>query len=156
MPFNQEAITALYSAVVSAVKSGGEFAVVVQHEPKSAPQSLPALALWLSNVTPVPAASGLSATSARIQLSARVYVNALSKPEEQQDLKLLALASSVVGTYTSGFTLGGELSLGIDLLGRYGGALGITPGWLAHDDKFFRIAEITIPLILDDIWTQEA
>lgn len=155
MAFDAQAITDLYSAVVSAIKAGGQFRQVVQHEPKAAPVTLPAVALWLSDVSPVGAVSGLASTSARLELMARVYLNWASKSEEQTDLELLRLSASVVATYTAGFTLHGEV-MQVDLLGSYGDALSVKPLWLVHDGKTFRSAEIIIPLILDDVWTQEA
>lgn len=144
---------ALFAAAQSAAEKLGIFETVILHEPKAAPQSLPALALWLGPLTPLGAASGLSATSVRISLRGRIYISDLTKPEDAIDAKLLTLASTLLGAYSGGYTLGGQVEL-IDLLGIYGEAMSSTPAYLRHDDKEFRVQEISLPLIVADLWVQ--
>lgn len=144
---------ALFDAAQSAAQKLGVFETVVLHEPKAAPQSLPALALWLGPVTPLGAASGLSATAVRVSLRGRIYVSDLQKPEDKIDGKLLGLTSALLGAFSGGFTLGGQV-MEIDLLGMYGESMSGTPGYLNHDDKFFRVQELTLPLIIDNLWEQ--
>ena len=129
------------------------FEQVITHEPKAAPPSLPALALWLGPLAPLGAASGLSATSVRVSLRGRIYISDLQKPEDGIDAKLLALTSTLLGAYSGGFTLGGQL-MEIDLLGMYGESMSSQPGYLDHDGKFFRVQELTLPLIIDALWVQ--
>lgn len=144
---------ALFAAAKDTAAKLGAFEEVILHEPKAAPQSLPALALWLGPLTPLGAASGLSATAVRIALRGRIYISDLQKPEDAIDAKLLALVSLLLGAFTGGFTLGGQVEL-IDLLGIYGEAMSSTPGYLDHDGKFFRVQELTLPLIIDALWNQ--
>lgn len=155
MAFDQAAISALYAEIVSAAKQLADFEVVVQHEPKAAPVSLPALAVWFAGFGPARGLSGLAATSARVEFKARAYLNAMSKPEGSTDPKLILLISQLIGAFSGGFTLGGDV-MAIDLLGGWGPPLEATAGYITHDSKEFRVAELTIPVVIDDIWTQEA
>lgn len=154
MNFDQEAITTQFARLVSPCKQIGAFrSSVIQHEPKAAPTALPALALWWSGIGPARGYSGLAATSARIQYSGRVYVNFKSRGEEDIDPQVMTLTSLVIGAFSSSFTLDGDVAF-IDLLGGYGEPLSATPGYIQQDGQEFRVAELTIPLIVDDVWSQ--
>lgn len=152
--FDQAAIGTLFARVVSPCKQIGAFrSSVLLHEPKAAPVALPALALWWSDLGPARGYSGLSATSARVEFKGRVYLNFKGKPEDEIDPQLMSLASQVIGAFTGAFTLSNDVAF-IDLLGAHGEPLTATPGYIQHDGQEFRVAEITIPLIADDVWTQ--
>lgn len=145
--------TALFAAAQSQAQQLAIFEDVITHEPKAAPQSVPALALWLGPLTPLPANSGLPATSVRVALRGRIYVSDLKKPEDALDAQLLTLTSTLLGAFSGSFTLGGQVEL-IDLLGIYGEAMSAQPGYLEHDSKFFRVMELNLPLIIDSLWEQ--
>jgi hypothetical protein len=153
--FDQAAINAVYAAAVSTAKKLAVFENVIQHEPKAAPVSLPACAVWTQSLTPVAAVSGLSATSGRLELRARIYLNFLGKPEDKIDPELVRLTSTLLGAYSGGFTFGGTV-MEIDLLGAHGQSLSMTAGFIQHDAHLFRVAECNIPVIIDSLWTQGA
>lgn len=156
MSFDAAAIGDLFAQLTSPCRQLGAFKSVIAHEPTAAPTSLPALALWWASVAPARGASGLGATSARVEFKGRAYLSALTRPEDDTEQKLLALSSLVLGTaYTAGFTLAGEAML-VDLLGAYGAPLGATAGYVDHDDHPFRVAELVIPVVVDGIWVQGA
>jgi hypothetical protein len=140
---------------VSAAKKLGVFESVITHEPKSKPVSLPACAVWTQQLVPVAAVSGLAATSGRLELRARIYLNFLSKPEDRIDLDLVRFTSLLFGAYTGGFTLGGQV-MEVDLLGAHGASLSATAGYIDHDSTMFRVMECTVPVIITDLWTQGA
>jgi hypothetical protein len=144
---------ALFASAQSTAQKLGVFEDVILHEPKAAPQSLPCLAWWLGPLTPLGAASGLSATAVRVSLRGRIYISDLAKPEDAIDAKLLSLASVLLGAFSGSFTLGGQVEL-IDLLGIYGESMNSTPAYLRHDEKEFRVQELTLPLIIDALWVQ--
>lgn len=143
----------LFGAMVSKAQALNIFEVVIPEEPKAAPVSVPALALWLGPVMPLGTASGLGATSARITIHGRIYLNWLGRPTAAIDPKLLNLTCTLMGAYSGGFTLGG-LVRDIDLLGMYGEPMSAVPGYLEHDGKHFRAEEITFGLIVNDLWEQ--
>lgn len=153
--FNQAAIRAVYADAVSAAKKLNDFENVMQHEPKAKPASLPALALWVQSLVPVAAVSGLSSTSGRLGLRARIYLNFMSKPEDRIDPELLRLTSALFGAFSGGFTFGGDVML-IDLLGAHGESLSAQAGYIEHDGTHFRVMECSIPVIIDSLWQQEA
>lgn len=155
MAFDQTAIGDLYGQLVSTAKKLGGFETVIRHEPKAAPVSLPALAVWFASIGPARGVSGLAATSARCEFRARAYLNALAKPEDDIDPKLILVTSQLLAAFTGGFTLNGDV-MEVDLLGAYGTPLEATAGYIQHDDHQFRVAELTIPVIIDGIWTQGA
>ena len=155
MAFDAAAINAVYAAAVSYAQKLGVFETVYAYEPKAAPASLPACAVWTQALTPVAALSGLSATSGRLELRARIYVSFLGKPEDRIDPELVRLASTLLGAYTGGFTFAGTV-YAIDLLGAHGQSLSATAGYIQHDSHMFRVMECEIPVIIDSLWQQGA
>ncbi|MGH6654061.1 MAG: hypothetical protein ACRDVE_02515 [Actinocrinis sp.] len=154
MAFDQQAISTLFARVVSPCKQIGAFrSSVIQHEPKAAPTALPALALWWSGIGPARGFSGLDVTSARIEFKGRVYVNFKSRDEDDIDPSLMTLTSAVIGAFSSAFTLDGDVAF-IDLLGGWGAPLSATPGYIQQDGQEFRVAELVLPVVVDDVWTQ--
>lgn len=137
-------------ALVTHAKKLGVFTGVLDREPGSSPaKSGVTLALWAGPVTPV--TGGLNATSARMEFTARCYRSMLAEP--QGDGAILAAASAFVGSLTADFDLGLSLRM-VDLLGAYGEPLGYDPGYVILDDRLFRIVDIRVPLIVNDVWTQ--
>lgn len=155
MTFDQAAISAVYAAAVSRAQQLAVFESVIQHEPKAKPVSLPACALWTQSLVPVAAVSGLAATSGRLSLRARIYMNFLSRPEDKIDPELVRLTSTLLDAYSGGFTFG-ETVMEIDLLGAHGESLSAQAGYIHHDETPFRVMEINLPVIIDSLWTQGA
>jgi hypothetical protein len=152
--FDQAAIAVQFARLVSPCKQIGAFrSNVITHEPKAAPTALPALALWWSGIGPARGFSGLSATSARIEYRGRLYLNFKGRPEDEVEQQLMTLTSLVIGAFSGSFTLDGDVAA-VDLLGAWGNPLSATPGYLAQDGQEFRVAELTIPLVVDDVWSQ--
>lgn len=155
MAFDQAAVRGVYNAALSDARQLNIFEVVYAFEPKAAPTSLPALAVWWDHIVPVAAVSGLSATSGRVSLRGRIYKNFMSRPEGQIDVELLSLTSTLIGAYSGGFTFGGTV-MEVDLLGAHGEQLAARSGYIEHDGRHFRVAEVNIPVIISDLWTQVA
>ncbi len=153
--FDADAVSALFAALVSKAKSLGAFKAVITHEPKAAPATLPALAVWWRKTSPVPA-SGLASVSGVVTFTGRVYAaKMLEKPEDNIDKRLLALTGQVMKALSGGFTLGGTVRA-VDLLGASGQQLEAASGFLTHENTLFRVAEITIPVIVNDMFTEVA
>jgi hypothetical protein len=155
MTFNQAAIRAVYNDALSAARKLNVFEAVIAHEPKAKPSSLPALAVWTQSLVPVAAVSGLSATSGRLGLRARIYMNFLSKPEDRIDPELIRLTSALLGAYSGGFTFNGDV-MEVDLLGAHGESLSAEAGYIEHDGAHFRVMQVSIPIIISDLWVQGA
>ena len=155
MTFDTAAINAVYAAAVSTAQQLNIFETVMTHEPKSKPVGLPALAVWTQNLVPIAAVSGLSSTSGRLGLRARIYLNFMGMPEDKIDPKLIRLTSTLLGAYTGGFTFAGTV-MEVDLLGAYGESLSAESGYIEHDGTHFRVMQINLPIIIDSLWTQGA
>lgn len=155
MPLDANGIADLFAQVEARAQGLGGFEQVIGHEPRSAPVSLPALAVWFNGLGPARGLSGLDATSVRCEFKGRLYLNGQAKDEDKVEQKILYLSALVLGAFSAAFTLGGE-AMEVDLLGGYGNPLEVTPAWMQQDSKEFRVAEVTIPVILDDVWVQVA
>ena len=145
--------SAILAAVISHAKGAGRFERVLTHEPKSAPGNGLTVAVWAQSLRPV--VSGLASTCARLELSVRVYTNMLAKPEDDIDRRLLDVVDLLMGAYSGDFTLGG-LVRNVDLLGEHGEPLSADAGYLEQDNRLYRVMVITLPLIVNDLWSQSA
>lgn len=142
-----------FNQLVSVASASGLFDVVSSNEPKSAPPSGLAFACWLGPITPIPLRSGLPVTSARLEITARIYSSMLQEPQDRIDIDLGKAASYVMTQLTGDFEIEGAW---FDLLGAYGRGLASATGYVQLDKSMFRIADITCPLICDDVFDQEA
>jgi hypothetical protein len=154
MAFNDAAVRDLFDKVVSQAMTLGLFDTVNSHEPKSAPQNGTWCSIWVQNIRPV-RSSGLNSTSGVVELRARVGASFMQKPEDSIDPNILSAASTLISTYSGGFTLGGTVRE-IDLLGETGTPLSAVAGYISIDNKMFRVMEVTIPVLVNDMWTQVA
>ena len=148
-------VNTIFAQITSHAKLLGKFVNVTSHEPKSAPGNGLTCAIWLRGITPVPEGSGLTQTSARVEFSIRIYQNFLAQPEDGIDKKLLDAASILMNEYSGDFELGGNVWF-VDLLGTYGAPLAAEAGYLDQDGKKYRVLVITLPVIVDNVWTRTA
>jgi hypothetical protein len=128
----------------------GIFDNVLTHEPLSAPAvSSTVYAMWLMGYGHAPGVSGLQSVSTRLEVQGRIYISALKQPMDNIDGQLLALASAVYDSYCTGFTFGGLVKQ-VDIFGENGNPLAVTFGHITQDSKLFRVADVVIPLIMND------
>lgn len=102
---------------------------------------------------PIPPVSGLAETSGRLTLNARIYSSMKQEPQDAIDPNIITAASTLMDAYSGDFTLGGDV-LEIDLLGGYGQALSAQAGYVNQDNRLFRVMEIIIPVIVDNMFIQ--
>jgi hypothetical protein len=155
MAFDQAAVIALRDALVSHAQKLGIFERVAAHEPKSQPGNGISCVIWAQDIRPLPGASGLNATSGYVVWHARLLANMLAEPQDSIETDLLYAATTLMGEYSGNFTLGG-LVRNIDLLGQFGESLSMQAGYLDIDRKFFRVATVVLPMVVNDLWTQAA
>jgi hypothetical protein len=153
MAFDDAAVRALTAAVEGIAMATGQFRSVNFHEPKSAPGSGLRCAIWAQEISPIAAASGLASSSGYVVMNARVYGNMLSKPEDEIDPRLMSAGTALIGAYSADFTLGGTVR-NIDLLGEYGHSLTGAAGYVTIGGTLYRIFTVTVPCIVNDMWTQ--
>jgi len=156
LTFNAAAVRALFDALASAAEATGVFdGGVIRHEPKSAPVTLPACAVWFEEIRPA-RLSGAASVSAVVIFRARVYeAKMLAEPQDNIDPGLLAHTSVLLSAWSGQFSLGGTVRA-IDLLGMEGTPLAAVAGFIPHDNVLLRVAEITVPVIVNDVWDEVA
>tara|TARA_R110000824_G_scaffold16633_6_gene68758 strand:+ start:216 stop:677 length:462 start_codon:yes stop_codon:yes gene_type:complete len=153
MAFTAATVQALFDSMASHAGASGLFERVNTHEPKRAPKGLVA-ALWVDSIGPAQS-SGLAATTARVVFNLRIYKDMISEPQDAIDPAILAAAAALMEDYSGDFTLGGTVRA-IDLLGMTGVPLSAQAGYINADQRMLRVMTITIPLIINDAWTQAA
>ncbi len=145
----------LIDAAASEVMASGFFDVVNGMEPKGAPPDTGlTAAIWVQSLSPIPAQSGLNATSMLFTLSVRLYGSMLTEPQESIDPGMMAAVDVLMERYTGNFSLGGLIE-SIDLLGRASEGLHGDAGYVTIDQKMFRVFTITVPMIVNNVYVQE-
>lgn len=142
-------------AAQSHAVSTGHFERVNMHEPKSSPGNGMTAAMWVQRISPAIGLSSLEKTSVRLELTLRIFQPALMQPQDAVDPRVLAAVSDLMTLYSGDFELGG-LVMQVDLLGAYGTPLGCVAGYVTIGNTPYRVMDITLPLILDDVFQQEA
>jgi hypothetical protein len=146
-------LTTYMSAAASHAQALGLFEQVLGHEPVSAPGSGLTYALWVKRVTPIPARSGLATVSVRLELTGRVLMPADSEPLDGVDIAVTGAVDELMNAYSGDFELGGSVA-NVDLLGMHGAPLGAEFGYARFDSTTYRAATLTIPLVINDVWTE--
>lgn len=140
--------------VVSHAMAAGLFGQVLAHEPVSAPPSGLTAAVWVSRVGPVPAGSGVAAGTGRLELMARLFLPADTEPMDGVDTTLTSAADALLTALFGDFTLGGTVR-NVDALGAHGTPLQAVFGYTSFaGGTTYRVATLTIPLIVNDLWTE--
>lgn len=151
-------IGAVVDAVASHARASGFFPNVLTHEPKAAPSG-PTAAVFVESVVPYKERSGLTSVSVVVTLTVRLYANMLQEPQDNIDRDLIIAMDALLTAYAGDFDLG-DTSREIDLLGMAvaagtsGQGVVTKMGYISHDNKFFRVAEIQLPVIVNDVWTE--
>lgn len=152
---NESWIETLIDALVSEYQRGGYFDRINTHEPRRKPGKGLTAAIWPLSITPLPLASGLNVTSALVVFTGRSYMNMHTEPNDMIDVWMLRANSNLMRAFSGDFTLGG-LIRNVDLLGNFGTPLSLVSGYLDQDKAKFRIIDLTIPCVVNDVWTQAA
>lgn len=144
--------TSIMHAVVSHAMSLGLFDSVNQHEPKNAPGGSLICSIWWNGTEAVDS-SGLASTTARVEFNVRLQIPMLRQPVDRIDPDIMNAQDILMGAYVGDFTLGG-LVRQVDVRGIHGEKLRAIPGYITQDQKVFRVADIQLPLIVNDAWTE--
>jgi hypothetical protein len=145
--------SAIRDAVISHAQTTGYFDDVQGHEPKNAPGRGINAAVYLRRVRPIAARSGLSSVSVLLVFEVRVFINMLREPQDDIDTDLMEAVDYYTNNLMSDFTLDGLIS-NVDIFGAHGQSYDINYGYMDQDKTKFRIANILLPLVINDVWTE--
>lgn len=148
-------LDAIFAAVESHALTLGRFERVNMTEPKSKPIGGGiTCAIWVDWMGPV-LSSGLAATSGVLRFNVRVYQNMIAEPQDAIDPAVTAAVNALFAAYAGDFTLDG-LIRNVDLRGMAGVPLSAQAGYINQDNSMLRVVTITLPLIINDMWDEEA
>ncbi len=148
-------VSGIVDGVVSHAMTTGLFETVNGHEPKNQPGNGLNCAVWADRISPVPGASGLQVTTAYVIMNVRLYTSMLQQPYDGIDPDLMAAVDALITAYSGDFNLGGKVR-NVDLLGAHGDSLSAQAGYLEQDKKVYRVMTITVPMVVNDTWSQSA
>jgi hypothetical protein len=146
----------LQQKIMSLAMASGEFVSIAGHEPVNPPENGLTGGLWLQHIGPARDVSGLSETAARVEFLLRIYIPTAGTSPDQLDSidpSIGTATAIVIGALSGDFTLDGEV-FAVDLLGAWGAPLDGRAGWARVGEQQVRVMDITVPLILDNVWTQ--
>jgi hypothetical protein len=148
-------VAALYDSVKSHAMQLGIFESVNTHEPKSAPSLAGITASVILGPITTVKSSGLASASVRVEFLVRLQSSMLAEPQDDIDPNLLTAVSTTLAAYCGDFDLGGT-ARAVDILGMDGPGLSAVPGYLEQDKKLYRVLDITLPVIVNDAWSEIA
>jgi len=146
-------VESILSGLVSHAAASGWFERVNTAEPTKAPGNGLTAALWADRGGPARGASGLNNTTAVITFILRIYSKMFASPRDDIDPEALKAVDALMSAYSGDFSLGGAVKQ-VDVLGRHGTALEFRAGYLDVGGTQYRTIDLTIPLVVNDAWTQ--
>jgi hypothetical protein len=148
--FSPAQAQALFDALQSGAQQLGIFpAGVDTHEPVSPPGNRLYCSIVLGPLRASAAASGMISTSGQVTFMIRIWSKALQRPLDKIDPELLAASAAMMGWLNSEFTLG-ETVRNISLFD-----MTAVPAWIEFEGgDQFRASEITVPIVINDMWAQ--
>lgn len=147
-------IDAILNAVTSHALASGWFERVNTHEPKNAPGNGLTCAIWMDTLAPANS-SGQASSSALVVLKVRIYTSMLAEPQDAIDPNVTRACSALITAYAGDLDLGGNVRT-VDLRGMAGTPLRAQAGYIPQDNRLYRVLDITLPLIVNDVWDEAA
>jgi hypothetical protein len=149
-------IDSILDKVISHAAASGWFEAVNGGEPLS--PAVPGLtaAVWVETLTPI-RASGLASASARLGLTTRLFTSAEQLPTEGIDPRLTLATDDLMRAYAGDFELGGGDGVRfVDIFGAHGPGLDARAGYLPLSGVTLRVVTISVPVIVNDLWSESA
>ena len=141
-------------AVAGHLLASGYLRDVMIGEPKSPPSGDQLTAsVFLNSISVAEVTLGTTIESHVLML--RIFRNMLAEPTETMEKEFAKAVSSILSDIIGEFDLGGSVR-SIDVAGIYGSSIAVSYGYLDLGGTMFRIADITLPLIVDDSATTTA
>lgn len=144
---------AIVDDLVSGLMVLGLFDQVNAHEPTNAPGRGLTAAVFMKYIGPVPQNSGLASTSAVVEIYMRLTLSTEREPKDQIDTDMTDALDAVFASLHGGFKLSGDADY-VDLLGITGRRLEGEAGYFNQSGTVYRAMMITVPVVIEDAWTQ--
>ena len=136
------------------LEASGYFGQVQIGEFKSAPDDRLAASIWLVGASAYQVY--LDGGSAEVHtVNVRIYRKAFEEPESEIENDIAQAVSQVMSDLSGEFDLGGTIR-NIDIAGMAGTPLSVDFGHLDVGGTIFRVADITVPMLVDDSATAAA
>jgi hypothetical protein len=139
-------VTNSMRVVESALQATGRFTNVQIGEPKAVVDGDGFVAGVFMDHADVVDLSLSTSTELHV-LTVRIYKNALAEPQDYWEIELSKIVNAISDLFYGDFTLGGEVE-SIDFGGRYGGRYAAMWAYGDVNGPIFRVADITLPLIV--------
>lgn len=143
---------ALQKALVTHAKALGIFDRVIGHDPKNSPGTGLTASVICSQISARPS-TGLSRSSALVVFMVRIMTPLKQNPLDDIDPVMLGATDKLVNSLMGAFTLGG-LVRAVDIRGMAGTPLVCNYGHVEIGGTLYRVGDVTIPLICNDVWIE--
>jgi hypothetical protein len=148
-------VQTILDAIVSDVQLTGVCDQINTHEPKRKPGYGVTAAIWCDGIEPIGAASGLANSTALVTFVCRLMTNMLSEPQDMIDPHMMRAVSTLIRSWHDDFDFDLDpMVRNIDLLGQYSNGLRAQAGYIEMDNTMFRVFDINVPVIVNDVWPQ--
>ena len=97
--------------------------------------------------------SGLTSASVRLELQIRLYGSTMAEPYDDIDSNLTKAVEDLFTAYLGDFDLGSNARQ-IDIFGAHGKPLSVRVGYMNMDGREFRVFQIVLPIIINDVWSE--
>jgi hypothetical protein len=136
------------------LEASGYFGKVQVGEFKSAPDEVFAASVWLVGASAYQVY--LDGGSAEVHtVNVRIYRRLFSESESEIEYDIAQAVSQTMSDFSGEFDLGGTIR-NIDIGGIAGASLSVDFGHLDVGGTLFRVADITVPMLVDDSATAAA
>lgn len=140
--------------LVSHVMSTKRFNRVNTSENREVTKGLTA-EVWFQRLSPIGEQSGLATVTVRLEYTVRIRSALPRGNSDQIDPQVLAAVDDLMNRYCNNFTLKGVVKE-VDIFGANGEGLESNSGYIKIDDVDYRVVDITLPLIINDVWEEVA
>lgn len=121
---------------------------------ESAPAGGLVCAWTIDGFVPDPSTSGLNTTSVIVIATARIYRNQTAHPNEGVPVAVLEAVDDFIESLHTDLKLDRDDST-VDLFGFGQNRMGANAGLLEFNGTIYRFVDVTIPILVKDVWTQQ-
>jgi hypothetical protein len=153
MAFGENEAIVIQKALATHVKALGGIDRVQEFDPTNAPGKGLTACLVAATGDPRPP-TGLAASALKLVWTVR-FMMPPSQPLGSVDPKLLGKATNLITRLAADLTLGGLVRV-IDLRGMAGTSIDLRFGWVEIGGTLYRLLDVNVPLVINDVFPESA